>query len=160
MAHTYLKSLLFFFVISLLFTQCSTSSNVSRATTLQSGLDADPKLSTFNSLVNTLGGIDKVLSNSSQKHTLFVPTNEAFDLLGQKLLDNLSLPDNHDVLKGILQSHITEGVHNAAELQKTPQALMSIFETPIDLANNSAQIVYSVKARNGMIHVIDKVIQR
>lgn len=150
----------FLLLISLPIQQCSIPGAAERAASIQSGLDNDAQLSTFARLVETAGGMDELLTYPQKKHTFFVPTNAAFDVLGQRLLDNMSLPDNRDVLLGVLRSHVAEGVYGATEIEKSTQALMSIFDTPIDLPNNSAQILYSIKAKNGMIHVIDKVIQR
>ncbi len=153
------KNIIFLAVLAFFFHQCS-STSAARATTIQEGLANDPKISTFTSLVETVGGLQEVLSNSTQKHTFFVPNNEAFDILGQKLLDNLSMKENHDVLTGILRSHITQGTYSANDISKSTQALRSIFETTISLPDNSAQILYSIKTRQGLIHVVDKVIQR
>ncbi len=156
----YLNKLLFFFLIGFTLQQCGSTGAAERASSIQSGLENDSKISIFAELVQKVGGMDNLLADSGKKHTFFVPTNEAFDALGQRLIDNMSLPDNRDVLMGVLQSHIAEGVYNATEIEKSTQSLMSIFETPINLPNNSAQILYSIKGKDGLIHVIDKVIQR
>lgn len=156
----YLRNLFFLFLLGFSLQQCSSLGAAERASSIQSGLENDPNLSTFTSLVQRVGGMDELLTYPNRKHTFFVPTNEAFDILGQRLIDNMSLPDNRDVLLGVLQSHVAEEVYSADAISKAERPLMSIFDTPIDLANNSAQILYSIKARDGMIHVIDKVIQR
>jgi uncharacterized surface protein with fasciclin (FAS1) repeats len=156
----YFYNLLLLIFISFSFQQCGTLGGAERAASIQSGLDNDDQLSTFAQLVATVGGLDKLLPQPEKKHTFFVPTNAAFDLLGQQLLDNMSLPDNQDVLLGVLQSHVAEGVYGTAEIEKSTSSITSVFDTPINLSNNSAQILYSIKAKNGVIHVIDKVIQR
>lgn len=150
--------LLFFLCFSL--NQCGTTAATERASSIQSGLSEDAKLATFASLVEKVGGMNELLTYPDKKHTFFIPTNAAFDVLGQRLLDNMSLPENKDVLLGVLQSHVAEEVFSAGDIAKADRPLMSVFDTPIDLANNSAQILYSIKARDGIIHVIDKVIQR
>ncbi len=138
--------------------QCSATYQ-SKAVTIQSGLENDARLSTFLSLVETVGGMNVLLSGSNQNHTYFVPTNAAFDQLGQRLLDNLSMRENRDVLLGVLQSHVTRGSVRASDAGQK-EKITSIFDTPIDLAANSAEILYSIKTRQGLIHVVDKVIQR
>lgn len=156
----FFKALCFLLLISLPLQQCGTLGAAESAASIQSGLDNDAQLSTFARLVETVGGMNELLTYPNKKHTFFVPTDAAFDLLGQRLLDNMSLPDNRDVLLGVLQSHVAEDVYSASAIEKAERPLMSIFDTPIDLENNSAKVLYSIKARDGMIHVIDKVIQR
>ncbi len=150
---------IFLLLLSGICVQCSTSYQ-SRAVTIQAGLENDPQLSTFFSLVQTAGGMEALLKNSSRNHTFFVPSNNAFDQLGQKLLDNLSMEDNRDVLLGVLQSHVAADPIRAAAVTDKGDIPTSLFNTPIDLKANSAEILYSIKTRQGLIHVIDKVIQR
>jgi uncharacterized surface protein with fasciclin (FAS1) repeats len=97
--------------------------------------------------------------------TVFAPTNEAFDKLPKGTLDDLMKPEKKTDLQNILQYHVTTSSLKA-DYFKDGQIIgmvngdnitVSVKDGKIVL-NNSATIVGSVQASNGMVHIIDAVL--
>ena len=97
--------------------------------------------------------------------TVFAPTNAAFDKLPKGTLDDLMKPEKKADLQNILQYHVTTSALNA-DYFKDGQTIgmvngdhitVSVKDGKIKL-NNSATIVASIPASNGMVHVIDGVL--
>jgi uncharacterized surface protein with fasciclin (FAS1) repeats len=104
------------------------------------------------------------LSNAGP-FTVFAPTNEAFDKLPKGTVDDLMKPENKDKLQNILEYHVSIGVYkteNMTDGQKINQAnLKDIVLTVKDgkvVVNGTANIIASIPASNGIIHVIDAVL--
>ncbi len=104
------------------------------------------------------------LSNAGP-FTVFAPTNAAFDKLPAGTVEGLLKPEKKDALIDILQYHVFVGVLNAenlAEGQTYGQVNGgNIKITMVDgkpVINGKAHILASIKASNGMIHVIDEVL--
>ena len=104
-----------------------------------------------------------VLSNAGP-FTVFAPTNDAFAKLPAGTLEDLLKPENKDKLRRILEYHVTTSSLRADFLKdgmklgmadgNSAQITVKDGKTQI----NGANIVGSVPASNGMIHVIDAVI--
>jgi len=97
--------------------------------------------------------------------TVFAPTNEAFDKLPKGTLDDLMKPEKKTDLQNILQYHVTTSSLKA-DYFKDGQTIgmvngdnvtVSVKDGKIVL-NNSATVVGSVQASNGMVHIIDAVL--
>jgi uncharacterized surface protein with fasciclin (FAS1) repeats len=97
--------------------------------------------------------------------TVFAPTNEAFNKLPKGTPDDLMKPEKKNDLQNILQYHVTTSSLQA-DFFKDGQILgmvngdniiVSVKDGKIVL-NNSATIVASVQASNGMVHIIDAVL--
>ena len=96
--------------------------------------------------------------------TVFAPTNAAFDALPKGTVENLLKPENKAALRNILQYHVFVGALPAKWLkngQKLNQvngsdAVIKVEDKKVSI--NGANIVGSVKATNGMVHVIDAVL--
>jgi uncharacterized surface protein with fasciclin (FAS1) repeats len=104
-----------------------------------------------------------VLSNAGP-FTVFAPTNAAFNQLPAGTVEGLLKPDKKEALANILQYHVTLSALDVSSF-KDGQSLSMVDggTAKITVKNgkvwiNDAQIVASVKASNGMVHVIDKVI--
>jgi uncharacterized surface protein with fasciclin (FAS1) repeats len=104
-----------------------------------------------------------VLSNAGP-FTVFAPTNAAFNQLPAGTVEGLLKPDKKEALANILQYHVTLSALDVSSF-KDGQSLgmvdggtakMRVKDGKVWI--NDAQIVASVKASNGMVHVIDKVI--
>lgn len=116
-------------------------------------------------LVKVVQAADLVnaLSNNGP-FTVFAPTNAAFDALPSGTLDNLLKPDQKDALADILQYHVYVGVLNTESLQDGQMLGMvnggnaTIHVKDGKYMINDANVVASVPASNGVVHVIDKVI--
>ena len=117
-------------------------------------------------LVAALKQADLVTSLSNAgPFTVFAPTNAAFDKLPAGTVDGLMKDDKKEDLQNILQYHVTLSALKA-ESFKDGQVLgmvngdnvtISIKDGKIML-NNSATIVASIPASNGIVRVIDGVL--
>ena len=108
-------------------------------------------------LVNTL--------SNAGPFTVFAPTNAAFDKLPAGTVDGLMKPEKKQALQDILQYHVSTSALTV-DLLKNMQSLGMVNGGRITITekdgkimlNNSATIVASVKASNGMVHIIDQVL--
>jgi uncharacterized surface protein with fasciclin (FAS1) repeats len=104
------------------------------------------------------------LSNAGP-FTVFAPTNAAFDKLPAGTVDNLMKGENKEKLQDILQYHVSLGVFKPEMLQDG-QSLGQANGGNITISNkdgkimvnNSANIIATIPASNGIIHVIDAVL--
>ncbi len=110
--------------------------------------------------------------------TVFAPVNDAFENLPAGTVDNLLKPENKDALVKVLTYHVLAGNYDFAALEKEIKAgkgkavlktvageeLTFMMNGPrnitiTDKNGNVANIsTYDVRQKNGVIHVIDKVL--
>ena len=100
--------------------------------------------------------------------TAFAPTDEAFNQLPDGTLESLMKPENKKKLADILQRHVAPISHDKEDLKKMAERNRKLFmangdNLSINVKNGDvyfkdAKIVKSIKASNGMIHVVDKVV--
>jgi uncharacterized surface protein with fasciclin (FAS1) repeats len=143
----------------------------SKSMTDMAGLDSilglvggNPELSTLLSLVQT-AGIGDLLSGSDAL-TLLAPSNAAFSALPAATLETLSKPEGKDQLIGILKNHVLSGSMGSSKLagmSETPKTLLGN-SLPISQAGEGLSIAGAkvidadLEAKNGVVHVIDKVL--
>ncbi|MEO8770931.1 MAG: fasciclin domain-containing protein [Ferruginibacter sp.] len=117
-------------------------------------------------LVAALKQADLVTSLSNAgPFTVFAPTNAAFDKLPAGTVDGLMKDDKKEDLQNILQYHVALAAMKAESftdgqvlgMVNGDNVTVSIKDGKIML-NNSATIVASIPASNGIIHVIDGVL--
>lgn len=117
-------------------------------------------------LVAALKQADLVTSLSNAgPFTVFAPTNAAFDKLPAGTVEGLMKPEKKDDLQNILQYHVTLAAMKAESftdgqvlgMVNGDNVTVSIKDGKVML-NNSAIIVVSIPASNGIIHVIDGVL--
>jgi uncharacterized surface protein with fasciclin (FAS1) repeats len=104
------------------------------------------------------------LSNAGP-FTVFAPTNDAFSKLPAGTLDGLMKDDKKADLQNILEYHVAVGVYkteNMMDGQKINMAnladiTLSVKEGKV-MVNGTANVVASVPAANGIIHVVDAVL--
>ena len=97
--------------------------------------------------------------------TVFAPTNAAFDKLPAGTVDGLMKPEKKADLQNILQYHVTTSSLKAdyfkdgmtISMVNGGTVTVSVKDGKVIL-NNSATIVASIQASNGMVHVIDAVL--
>ncbi|MDX1938404.1 MAG: fasciclin domain-containing protein [Flavihumibacter sp.] len=119
--------------------------------------------STLVAAVQQAGLVD-VLSNAGP-FTVFAPTNDAFNKLPAGTVDGLMKPESKEALTNILQYHVTTSSLKTDYFQdgqtlgmvNGDNITINIKDGKIIL-NNSAIIVASVPASNGIVHVIDGVL--
>lgn len=123
----------------------------------------------FTTLVAALQatGLDAVLSDHSGVFTVFAPTDDAFAALGDATITALlgDLPTLSDILLTHVISGATIDSVSAFAATGTPVETASGVEVTLSIRDNalfvnqSKVIITDIKAENGIIHVIDTVIQ-
>ena len=108
-------------------------------------------------------GLENALVNAGPL-MVFAPTNEAFAALPEGTVENLLKPENKATLAAILKHHVTAGNYSVKFLKKFKK-LGQADDTDVtvevigdDVFVGGAKILGSVKAGNGIVHVVDKVI--
>lgn len=105
-----------------------------------------------------------VLASPGGVYTVFAPTNAAFDKLPKGTVDNLLKPENKGELKRILQHHAAVPSMQLSDFKDGQQLAMSdgtkvtFHVKDGKVMVNDANIVASITASNGIIHVIDAVL--
>ena len=109
------------------------------------------------------GELVDALSNNGP-FTVFAPTNEAFAALPAGTVDNLLKTENKAALQNILQYHVWIGVLNE-DMMKDGETInmVNMDNATLHVKDgkymiNDANIVGRVKASNGVVYVIDKVL--
>ncbi len=122
---------------------------------------SDPQLSTLVSLIKK-AGLVKALSGST-KLTVFAPTNAAFAAVPKATLTKLG--KDKALLVKVLEYHVVPGVLDAATVEKTKSVKTLEGQTvtfSVKAGNayvNSAEIIkVNLKASNGIVHIINKVL--
>ena len=96
--------------------------------------------------------------------TVFAPTNAAFEKLEPGTLENLLKPESKEALADILQYHVSLGVFKTEALQDGQvlgqvnggNVTVSVKDGKVTIGG--ANIIASVPASNGIVHVIDGVL--
>ncbi len=123
----------------------------------------------FKTLAAALGAADLVATlKGDGPFTVFAPTDEAFAKLPAGTVETLLKPENKEKLKEILLLHVVPGSVLAADVVKLKEAKTAGGKTvmistdggvKVGTATGKANVVKTdIKAKNGVIHVIDAVI--
>ena len=110
------------------------------------------------------GGLVDVLKGDGP-FTVFAPTDAAFAALPKGTLEMLLKPENKDKLVAILKYHVVSGKVMSGDLSNGQKAgtvqgqnvNVSINGKTVKI-NDAKVVAADVKAKNGVVHVIDKVI--
>ncbi|WP_395354190.1 fasciclin domain-containing protein [Vibrio sp. D3] len=129
-------------------------------------VDVATENGSFNTLVAAVKAADLVDTLKGEgPFTVFAPTDDAFAKLPDGTIDTLLMPENKDKLVSILTYHVVPGKVMAADVVKldkatTVQGQDVMIKTMGDkvMVNDANVMVTDVKAKNGVIHVIDTVI--
>lgn len=110
------------------------------------------------------GGLVETLQGNGP-FTVFAPTDEAFAALPAGTLEMLLKPENKDKLVAILTYHVVAGKVMSTDLSngqkaKTVQGQnVSVAISGGTVKISGAKVIAAdVKAKNGVVHIIDKVI--
>ena len=126
--------------------------------------EATPSLST---LVTALGAASLVKTlEGTGPFTVFAPTNDAFKSLPEGVLANLLLPKNKAKLADLLTFHVVSGDIHAADILdgerlKTVEGMYitaAVNSSGVFL-NNAKVTTADVNASNGVVHIINEVLQ-
>lgn len=122
----------------------------------------------FSTLVAAIQAADLAEALSGEgPFTVFAPTNKAFEALPEGTLESLLKPENKTKLQQILLYHVVPGNVAAADVVKLDAAdtllagqsiKIKVKDGKVKLDKNTTVIKTDVKASNGMIHVIDRVL--
>ncbi len=142
--------------------QSAVQDDVSQRNIVQVAMSS-PNHTTLVAAVKAAGLID-ALSNAGP-FTVFAPTNEAFNKLPAGTVENLLKPENKATLSDILEYHTFVGVIRTEQMrdgQRLNQVnlrnvVLSVQDGKVKV-NGKANIIASVPASNGIIHVIDEVL--
>lgn len=122
---------------------------------------SDPQLSTLVTLVKE-AGLVKALSGTT-KLTVFAPDNAAFAAVPKATLAKLA--KNKALLTKVLEYHVVPGVLDAAKVEMTKsaktldgQTVKFSVKSGHAYVNNAEIIKVNLKASNGLVHIINKVL--
>ncbi len=109
-------------------------------------------------------GIEHVLANNGPL-TLFAPTNDAFAALPEGTVENLLKPENKSVLINVLYYHAAPGAY-MGDLLTDGRLIYEANGDNVEIkvaddgsvTVNGANIIATIPASNGVVHVIDKVL--
>lgn len=100
--------------------------------------------------------------------TVFAPTNEAFEKLPEGTVEDLLKPENKGKLAYVLKNHVApsnypeemliKNVEKGRTLYMASGENVEITRDGDDIYVGGAKILGTVKASNGWVHVVDKVI--
>ncbi len=96
--------------------------------------------------------------------TVFAPTNAAFDKLPKGTVEGLLKPEKQADLKEILKYHVTvstyrqKDFHDGQILAMADGAKATMHVKDGKVSINDANIIASIPASNGIVHVIDGVL--
>lgn len=119
-------------------------------------------LSTLVTAVKAAGLVETLSSDGN--FTVFAPTNDAFNNLPEGVLETLLKPENKDKLTALLTYHVLNSKVMSTDLKDgMTTATVQGDNISVDLKSgakiNDANVAAAdIKASNGVVHVIDKVI--
>ncbi|MFS8884722.1 fasciclin domain-containing protein [Synechococcus sp. H70.2] len=127
-------------------------------------MDVAAEAGSFTTLIKALEAADLVKTLSDKgPFTVFAPTDEAFAALPKGTLDDLLKPENKEKLKRVLSYHVVSGELLSQDLKAGK--LTTLAEAPVEIVvkdgiqvNDAKVVTPDLKASNGVIHIIDKVI--
>lgn len=119
----------------------------------------------FKTLVKAVkaAGLTEVLSGEGP-YTVFAPTDAAFAALPKGTVEMLLKPENKEKLKKVLTYHVVPGAVEsstlkAGQVETVEGSPVSVMIMDKQVMVNDANVTDAdIKASNGVIHVIDKVI--
>ena len=128
-------------------------------------VDIAVKSADHSTLVTALKAADYVRSlQNAGPFTVFAPTNAAFAKLPKGTLEGLVKPESKEALQNILKYHVAVSVYETRFMKEGMKLGVAnganvIFHVKDGKTYvNDAQIVASVRAGNGIVHVIDGVL--
>jgi uncharacterized surface protein with fasciclin (FAS1) repeats len=96
--------------------------------------------------------------------TVFAPTNAAFDKLPKGTVEGLLKPEKIDDLKGVLKYHVVPSTYDVKALKDGMTLGMvngkkvTVHVKDGKIMVNDANVIASIPASNGVVHVIDAVL--
>jgi uncharacterized surface protein with fasciclin (FAS1) repeats len=129
-------------------------------------VDVAASAGTFNTLVAAVkaAGLEETLRGDGP-FTVFAPTDEAFAALPAGTVDSLLLPENRDKLVAILTYHVVPGAVTSDQLAGQRKDVATVQGSTVHIdgrkgvkVDKSRVTTADIRASNGVIHVIDRVL--
>lgn len=142
---------------ALLFSGCAT---VNAPMTVTQTIAANPQLSTAARLIQE-AGLNETLQGTGP-FTVFVPSDEAFKAVPAAMVEALGKDKTR--LKAVLSYHVVAGNLGSADVKngpiKTVQGSdLSLYRSGTFVTADEAVVTTAdVRATNGMVHIVDKVL--
>lgn len=118
----------------------------------------------FSTLVQAVQAADLVNTlEQNGPFTVFAPTNEAFAMLPDDIVEFLLQPENKDLLVDVLTYHVVSGNVTSGQLQTgSVESLggglsVAVSESSV-IVNNASVIQADIIASNGVIHAVNRVL--
>ena len=109
-------------------------------------------------------GLVTSLSSPGGVYTIFAPTNAAFEKLPKGTVEELLKPEKKDALTAVLKHHAcvpiipTTSMTDGQTIPMSDGRKLTVHVKDGKVMIENAHIVASVKAMNGIVHVIDEVL--
>ncbi|MBM7069549.1 fasciclin domain-containing protein [Actibacterium sp. 188UL27-1] len=130
----------------------------------------DDRLSTLVGAVEAAGLVDTLRGKGP--FTIYAPQNTAFDALPPEMVSDLLRPENKDQLTDLLLYHVDDRKLTSNMFPMRPTHFKPVLtserlcitasEAGVSIADSTPEtanvVVADIKADNGVIHVIDKVL--
>lgn len=125
---------------------------------------SDDRFKTLVTALKAAGLVDTL--KGERPFTVFAPTDDAFAKLPKNTIENLLKPENKDTLVNILTYHVAPGKLTAKDISKLNCKELKMIngdKAKIEVKNDEVYIdgakiiITDIKAKNGIIHVIDTV---
>jgi uncharacterized surface protein with fasciclin (FAS1) repeats len=141
--------------------QASVQDDVSQKNVVQIAVGS-PDHTTLVKAVQAANLVDALANNGP--FTVFAPTDAAFAQVPADALNNLMKPENKSQLEDVLYDHVYVGVIKTENIEEEKK--ITLFGGQVVTLNvengkytvNGANIIASIPAANGMVHVVDKVL--
>jgi uncharacterized surface protein with fasciclin (FAS1) repeats len=137
-------------------------------TDIPARLGATPSLSTLRAALEASGLMAGLYAyGQGVSYTLFAPTNDAFAALPRGTLDSLLRQENKPALENVLRTHLVLArvksdsfIGRRVRVQMSNGAMIGIdgTRTPVVVNGTARVLALDDEGRNGVIHVIDRVI--
>ncbi len=140
----------------------STTTSAKTASTIVTVASANSSLTTLVAAIKA-GGLVETLSGQGP-FTVFAPTNAAFKALPKGTLEKLLKPENKATLVKILTYHVVSGTVTsktikAGDVKTVEGASVKVQVKKGQVTVDKAKVIKTdIKANNGVIHLIDKVL--
>jgi len=121
---------------------------------------------TFETLVAAVQAADLVDTLKGEgPFTVFAPSDDAFAALPEGTVETLLMPENKQQLIDLLTYHVIPGEVMSADIagqelsvDSVQGAMLNVVATDGVMINDATVVSADIKASNGIIHVVDKVI--
>jgi uncharacterized surface protein with fasciclin (FAS1) repeats len=140
------------------------TTNTTSGNNLAEVVAGNPSLSTLKNLLDETDLKDKL--DKEVPYTVFAPSDQAFAAIPEATREKLLQPKNRETLKQVISYHVVPGNLTANQLQAGK--VQTLDNNPVNIqvdktANqvkvNDAKVIQpDIKASNGVVHVVDKVI--